>query len=159
MGRFAARNAPTDLSIASRRSATARFAGGVTRTLCIGLLFFVSSAAWAQPAMVPTQAGNTKNQQVAVLAGASVVTLTGGLHTRGHLYSLDAFCSAGTATLTITDGGTQIWSSVSGAVGTSVFTKAWNPSLTGTISANLVVTLGTCGGGNTGTLSVQADVF
>lgn len=122
----------------------------------LGLLFFSAAAAGAQPAFVPSQAGNTKNQQVTALAGSAVVTLTGAPRTRAHLYTLDAVCSAGTATVSVTDGGTTIWS---GLVTTTVFTKSWNPGLTGTLSSNLVITLTTCGGGNTGTLTVQADVY
>lgn len=122
-------------------------------------LLLCASAAWAQPAMVPSQAGNTKNQEVSALAGSATVTLTATNRTRARLYQIQARCSAGTAGITITDGGTQIWSTAATTVGTSIFNQAFQPGMAGGIGNALVITLTTCGGGNTGTLDVQADVF
>lgn len=88
---------------------------------------------------------------------AVTATIAPAAGTRAHLRQIAAFCSAGTAGLTVTDGGTTVWLTPATAVGTTLFTHQWNTGLSGTTGANIVVTLSTCGGGNTGTLSVQAD--
>lgn len=87
---------------------------------------------------------------------------------RGHLFSVSAHCSAGTAQLTVDDGGTshsinssgtQMWSSASGEVGTTTFKFQWFPGLAASPSNGILITLGACGAGNTGTLDVQGSVF
>jgi hypothetical protein len=126
--------------------------------LCLSLL--VPSAASAQPAVIPTQSTNSKNQEVTSGSAAAVsVTLTPSTQTRAKLYSVAARCSAGTAQLTVSDGGTQRWSSDTTFIGTTTKSLAWIPPLTGGVGSAVVVTLGTCGGGNTGVLDVQADIF
>ncbi len=130
-----------------------------TRLLALVGLLLAASTAWAQPAMVPTQAGNTKNQEVTSGSAAAVsVTLTATPRTRAHLYTLSARCSAATAGVTITDGGTTIWSSSAAFVGTTTVSATWNPGLTGLLGNNMVITLSSCAGG-VGTLDVQGDVF
>ena len=163
MVRSAVPSASTVLSMSSPGSRTARFAGGNTRSrialALVAALLFVSSTAWAQPAMVPTQAGNTKNQEVTSGSGAAVsVTLTATPRTRAHLYSWSARCGAATAGVTITDGGTTIWSSSAAFVGATTVSATWNPGLTGLLGNNMVITLSSCAGG-VGTLDVQGDVF
>jgi hypothetical protein len=90
---------------------------------------------------------------------AVVATLTPAAANRAHLYAVAAFCSAGSATLTILDGATPLWTAPAGTVTTTLFTATWPVGLTGTTGAAVTVTLSTCGVGNTGTLSVQADQF
>lgn len=86
---------------------------------------------------------------------------------RGHLFSVSAYCSAGTAQLTVKDGGTtnslnnggvQIWSSAPADVGTTSFKFQWNPGLSSSAGNGILVTLGACGAGNTGTLDIQGSV-
>lgn len=111
------------------------------------------------PANHPAQYGVNQNVQSASSTNAAVsVTIAAAANTRAYVYRVDARCSAGTATVTITDNGVTVWSTSTGAVSTTNATNQWNPPLTST-GANqaMVITLGTCGGGNTGTLIVQGD--
>ena len=123
-------------------------------------LWLAAAAAGAQPATIPTQAQNSKNQEVTSTANAAVsVTLTAPTGARAHLYGFAARCSAGTAAVTITDGGTTIWSSSAALISTTTTAVTWPLGLVGGRGQNLVVTLGACGGTALGTLSVQGDVF
>ncbi len=107
-----------------------------------------------------TQGATLFNTSATGAANTAVVaTVTGAVSTRTHLYGVTAFCSAGSASLIVADGVTTIWQTPAGAVGTGTFSSAWTVGLTATTAANIVVTLSTCGAGNTGTLSVQADRF
>jgi hypothetical protein len=99
------------------------------------------------------------NSETTALAGSASASLSGSSNKRVTVYSVSARCSAGSAGITITDGSTQIWSSGSSEVGTSTFKFQWNPGLSGRISLGVTVTLTTCGGGNTGTLDVQASQY
>jgi hypothetical protein len=88
---------------------------------------------------------------------------------RASLFKVSARCSAGSAQLTVTDGGTtntlagsgngQIYSTAATEVGTTTFRESWNPGLSSSPSTGLHITLGTCGAGNAGTLDVQGSVF
>lgn len=118
--------------------------------------FYPPGAAIPSTAQPP----NRKNSEVSSAANAAVsVTLTATTLTAGHLFNANARCSAGTAQLTVADGATQIWSSAATEVGTTSFPKSWIPGLASTNGNNLVITLGTCGVANTGTLDVQGSVF
>lgn len=111
------------------------------------------------PANHPAQYGANQNAQSTSGTNAAVsVTIAAAANTRAYVYRVTARCSAGTATLTITDNGTTVFSTASGAISTSNTTETWPVPLT-SVAANtaMVVTLGTCGGGNTGTLIVQGD--
>jgi hypothetical protein len=93
-------------------------------------------------------------------ATANVITLTGTANTRIHLYGFSASCSAGSATVAFTDGGTTVFSLPGAPVPatTSVFSYAPSVPYTSTgTNQNLVITIGSCGGGNTSTLNVLAD--
>ncbi len=125
--------------------------------LCLALS---AASAGAQPAVIPTQSANSKNQEVTSGANAAVsVTLTPSSQTRAKLYSAAGRCSAGSAQIIVTDGGTQKWSSDAAFIGTTTKSAAWIPPFTGLIGSAVVVTLGTCGGGNVGVLQVQEDIF
>jgi hypothetical protein len=103
---------------------------------------------------------NLQNQQVVSAANTAVsITLSAVQNVRHHVHGVEARCSAGTSGLTITDGGTTIWSTVATEVGVVNFTRQWRTALTGTTNSQVVVTLATCGVGNTGTLSINADRF
>lgn len=110
--------------------------------------------------VAPVQGGTLFNSQTTGAADTAVtVTIAAAASTRAHVYNVHGFCSAGTSTLTVTDGGTTIWGTTAGEVGTSRFEKRWEPGLTGATNSQVVITLATCGAGNTGTLHVQADRF
>jgi TRAP-type C4-dicarboxylate transport system substrate-binding protein len=134
----------------------------LVRLLLALLLVCLSAAsAGAQTLFVQTQSGNTANSSVTGLAATAVTKTLAATSSgaRAHLYSFSAFCSAGTSTVTVTDGGVQIWTSSAGWVPTTLISASWIPGLTGGFGKTMVITLASCGGGNTGTLNVQADIF
>jgi hypothetical protein len=113
----------------------------------------------------PTQGGGPNGSlfNSTTTGGANTVvtvTVTGAASTRIRSANVSAFCSAGTATLTLIDGGTTRWTSPTGAVGTALFTAnfAGTPFTAGT-GNNFVANLTACGAGNTGTVNVQASRF
>lgn len=115
------------------------------------------TSAWP---VAPVQGATLFNSQTTGAADTAVaVTIAAAASTRAHVYNTHVFCSTGTSTLTITDGGTTIWSTTAGEIGTARFEKRWEPGLTGATNSQVVITLGTCGAANTGTLHVQADRF
>lgn len=122
-----------------------------------GLPQATSPNAWG---VVPVQGPALFNSEVVSAANAAVSVVVAAVASqRVHLRRVDARCSAGTATLTVTDGATVIWSSIGAEVAAARFTQQWQPSVDTTTSAALTVTLGACGAANTGTLTVQADRF
>lgn len=139
-----------------------------TRTT-IFLLVAAVAVAIAQTNVIPTrrpepaalvQPANTFNSQTTGAANTAVtVTIAAANGQRGALYSLAARCSAGSASLTVRDGATDIFSTQSGAVTTSNFSQQWHTPLATSLNADLVITLSACGASNTGTLSVQASRF
>jgi hypothetical protein len=109
----------------------------------------------------PVQSGTLANSSVTGAADTAVVaTVAAAAGERGHVYSVSAFCAAaGTATLTIVDGATTIYQLPAAGVGITEKRVEWPVGLTGAVNSAVVVTLTTCGAGNTGTLTVQADRF
>lgn len=111
--------------------------------------------------------GAVTNQQAITLANtqttaaantAVVVTLTGVIGERWLLHGVDARCSAGTSGLTVeSPAGTTIWSTQAAQVTTTNFNHDWNTSLTANTGIGVVITLATCGVGNTGILIVQSS--
>jgi hypothetical protein len=80
---------------------------------------------------------------------------------RAHIYHVEARCNTAAATsgLTITDGGTTIWSTVATEViAANNFVRDFSTGLTGTTNSAVVITLAACTAG-TGTLIVQADKY
>lgn len=98
------------------------------------------------------------NQTTGVADTAVTATFTQQPGTQWRLISASAYCSAGTASLTVADGGTTIWSTPAGAVGTTLSTFNWTTPLM-FVGVAPTVTLGTCGAANTGTLIIQAARF
>lgn len=93
-----------------------------------------------------TSVANTANAvTVAAVAGQSV-----------RLAGLDYFTSAGTATLTIADGATTIFSGPASAARTLLLGF---PGLTGTAGNAMTITVGAAGVGNTSTLNVIATQY
>lgn len=139
--------------------------------LTLAILLWLVGMAWAGQSVscgigygpcinVTGQGSVISNSQTTGAANtAVVVTLAAVGQTSWRIQSVDAWCSAGTSSITITDGGTQIWSTVAAEVTTAHLRYTWPVSLTGQRSNAVVITLATCGVGNTGTLAVQADRF
>jgi len=111
----------------------------------------------AQP--TGAQPANTSNTEATAVNATVTTTLTIVGFQRAHLFMVNARCSAGTAQLVVADGATTIFSTAATEVGTTSFRVPWNPALAGSPGNNLVITLSTCGGANTGTLDVQGSVF
>lgn len=91
---------------------------------------------------------------------AVTVTIPAAGSVRAMLYSLEAQCSGtGTASVTVQDGATTIWTSKGANVPSApgVFRREWPVPLTGTTNTAMTITLGACGAGSTGTLQVQAS--
>jgi hypothetical protein len=132
---------------------------------CLCLLLFAlwvtSAPAWDQTS--PSQHGRSWDGLVISGTNAAVaVTITPQASERARVYSISGFCSSGSASVSITNGGSfsKGWVSSSTLIGTTSTGVAWTPApYYGDLGAVVVVTLGTCGGGNTGTLTVQADTF
>jgi hypothetical protein len=100
----------------------------------------------------------TFNSESTSAANSSVtVTIPSTTGFRVNLYSVSARCSAGSASLLVRDGGTQIWSTAGTEVSTTTFRFGWSPGLAGSLNNVMTITLTTCGAANTGTLDVQAS--
>ncbi len=124
---------------------------------------FFSTAVYSQDRVDSSQLSFTR--QAGTLLNSSDVsaantiltkTLTGVTNRYVHLYTVDVFCSAGTSTLTVDDGVTEIFSI---AVSTTQNRVSWATPLTASKSANMVVEVAACGAANTSTLIVQADQY
>ncbi len=92
---------------------------------------------------------------------AVVVTLAAAAGQRAHVYSVEGRCNtaANTSSITMTDGGTTVWSTaVAEVLAVSNFVRQWSTGFTGTTNSAVVITLAACAAG-TGTLIVQADRF
>ena len=101
------------------------------------------------------------SQTTGAVITAVTVTLTALVGIRSHVYSVEARCNtaANTSGLTITDGGTTIWSTVATEVlAANNFVRNWSPALTAATNSAVVITLAACAAG-TGTLIVQADKY
>lgn len=124
------------------------------------ILLLLVAPSWAQTPnpVVPAQREPYNSGVLTSAANTAVAhTMTGLANTRVRIMSFKASCSAGTATVTIADGATTIWSTVTGAIGTTDGGAIWFPALSLTAGNTGTVTLGTCGVGNVGKLTVQAD--
>ena len=98
-----------------------------------------------------------------VTSGAAspvTITLTGVSGLTVKIYAIDAFTSAGTSQITIKDAGTTRWLSPAAWVTTALTTRSWTPQpwVSNTPGNTVTVTAGSAGGGNTVTLSIQADI-
>jgi hypothetical protein len=109
-----------------------------------------------------TQGPNLFNSQTTGAATTAVTTtLTAVGSQRIHVYEVEGRCNtaANTSGITITDGGTTIWSTVATEVlAASNFVRTWPTGLTAATNSQVVITLAACAAG-TGTLIVQADKF
>lgn len=117
------------------------------------------------PVAGPVQAGSLLNSQTTGAVTTAVpITLAGIAGFRVHVYSVQARCgtAAATATVTMTDGGTTVWSDALTQVAlvtqNSLTRTPWNTGYTAGDGATVVITLGACSAG-AGTLIIQADQF
>ena len=94
---------------------------------------------------------------------AVTVTIAAAAGVRTHIYNVEGRCNtaAQTSGITITDGGTTIWSTVATEVlAANNFVRTWPVALTGTTNSAVVITLAACTGAvSTGTLIIQADRY
>lgn len=139
--------------------------GGATTALVTMVMDFEKSPGMAGGSGSATVAGllqpaNTLNTETASVANTAVTTSIAALPgKRVYLFAVAARCSAGTSTLTVKDGvgGTTIWDTAAGEVGTTTTKFSWMPGLASSLSLGMDITLATCGPGNTGTLIVQTS--
>lgn len=131
-------------------------------TIVVLTLVWISSA-FAFDVVAPSQHGRSWNGLAISAANTAVsLTITPQASERARLSGASAFCSGGSASLSVTNGGSfsRGWVSSPGLFGTNSGGIAWTPTpFTGDLGAALVVTLGACGGGNVGTLTIQADTY
>lgn len=98
------------------------------------------------------------NQTTGAANTAVTTTFTQGTGTAWRIVSIAAYCSAGSASLTITDASTTIWSTPAATITTTFVSFTWPVPLM-LVGAAPAVTLGACGAGNTGTLIIQGANF
>lgn len=122
-----------------------------------GTALDVSTPAGSSIGTSPTQRGTLFNtRSVSGVNAAVSTTITAATSERGHVYRIDARCSAGTAALEIeSPTGTVLWDRVAAASFDVTFPTGW----TSAVNTTITVELATCGAGNTGTLIVQADRY
>lgn len=143
-------------------------AGGASAgTMTINYVFIQPGAATAisGPHVQPITAGMPSNLNSETVSGtnaAAVKTINSGGF-RVHLYSVNARCSAGTAQLQVINvdlsGNTFLWTTGAAEVGTTSYHLQWDPGLATNWGDLMIVELTACGGGNVGTLDVQASQF
>lgn len=134
------------------------------RAVFLWLLLFAllsASSGEAQTPVSPSQRDVLENTQTTAAANtAVVVTLTGVAGQQHRIYGVSAYCSAGSSTITIAEATVTKFSMPAGTITTNITGVAWTPApLTAARGATVVITLSTCGGGNTGILNVVADRY
>ena len=121
------------------------------------------SGAWAFDAVGPTQAGLSSNTEVnSASNAATTIQIAAAVNQRARLYSLSARCQGGAAprsSVTVTNGGTAIWSTGAASVTTTNYEKSWAVPLMGSTNSALVVALAACGADSVGIMSIQADRY
>ncbi len=136
---------------------TLLFAAAIIATLSLAGYSLAQTRPDSSQLHYGAQTGTLLNSSDTTAADTAIVkTLTGVTNRQVHLYGLDVICSAGTSSVTVDDGATEVFSL---AVATTQERIRWEVPLTGTPGSDLVVTLATCGASNTGTLIIQADQY
>lgn len=138
----------------------------IVALLCIGVFGYGQAETYVcgvgpNPCIVSDVQGvGLFNTQTTGAANTAVaVTLTAAAGKRVVVHSIEARCgtAADTSGLTVTDGGTTIWSTGAAQVLAAVnFVAKWSPGLTAATNSQVVITLAACTVG-TGTLIVQAS--
>jgi len=120
----------------------------------LALLLLFASPAWGQTAAFPLN----KSVTSPVNQGVSIV-LTPLQNTQNvRVYDFSVRCSAGTATLTISDGATPI-RVYPNQITSSYRIGTFTVPLIATRGQTMTLALTSCGSGNTGALSVRADSY
>lgn len=121
------------------------------------------TGAWAFDTVGPTQAGLSSNTQVnSASNAATTIQIAAAANQRARLYSLSARCQGGAAprsSVTVTNGGTAIWSTGAASVSTTNYEKSWTVPLMGSVNSAMVVSIEPCGTDSVGILSIQADRY
>jgi hypothetical protein len=121
------------------------------------------SGALAFDQVGPAQAGFSSNTQVnSASNAATTIQIAAASNQRARLYSLSARCQGGAAprsSVTITNGGTAIWSTGAASVSTTNYEKTWTVPLMGSPNSAMVVAIAACGADSVGILSIQADRY
>jgi len=144
-------------------------------TLVVALILACAAPAYAQftgtwprdaagqsaPPTMHQQFGIASANTSTTGANNTAVTLTipAAASQRGKIHSVSAFCSSGSASISITDGGTTIFTTENTFVTTTIKSLTWIPALTGALNSAMVITLSTCGVGNAGTLNTEVDRY
>lgn len=139
--------------------------------MILSVLFGISQAhaqflgTWAKdrqgvPAPPSSYQPNPTNTSQTGAANTAVTQSLGATATqKWKIETVSAFCTAGAGQITITNSGVTVFSTDTAFVGSKLVSLTWVPALTGAISTGMVITLGSCGGGGSGTLNVAADLF
>ena len=128
----------------------------------VALCLFIPVLAFGQVAVTKTQGASVQNVSTTSAADTAITTSIAAVSgERVHLHAVSAYCSAGTSTLTIKNGvaGTTIFKTPAAFIATTVTGLAWTTPLDSSTGSGMDIVLGTCGGGNTGTLNIQADRY
>lgn len=134
--------------------------GGVSASnFSLDYVFATDPKGFLPASAQPPPASNSQATSGTDAAVTATLAASGTVYSRPYLYRVSARCSAGTSSVTVANGATTVWTTGAAEVGTTNSTFTWNPGLVGSANTNMTVTLATCGGGNTGTLMVQASVF
>lgn len=110
--------------------------------------------------VVPIQAGTRSNAVTNSAANTALnVTIAAAVGQQAHVYHVSAACTGGgTAFLNIMNGATTVEFLPVPSDPMKVV-KTWSTGMTGDVNTNFVINLSSCGVGNVGTLTVQADRF
>lgn len=125
-----------------------------------GGVFQGTAGADPWPTAGPVQRGTIQNSRLVSAANAAVsYTLAAAAAQSGHVYRIEARCSAGTSNLLLSIAAVTVWDTGATEVGVTNFVRDFPTAITGGANQAVVVTLATCGVGNTGTLMVQGDRY
>ena len=137
-------------------------ASGMNGNVVAAITTPASTASTTTAPVSPVEGSSLFNTNETSAAATAVTrSIAAVASTRVHLYGVSAYCSAGSATITVKDGvaGTTIWDAPAGFVGTVKTSLTWPTGLTSTTGNGMDVVCGSCGGAGTCTLQVQADRF
>ena len=118
------------------------------------------STAYGADIVTPSQHGTQANSFASGASTSAVsVTLTPPAAQRVRLYSFSAYCSAGQASASVVNStnARTLWLADAAYVTASLKQTNFQTPLTGPVGSTLVVTVASCGTGQMGNLSVQAD--
>jgi hypothetical protein len=116
-------------------------------------------AAYGFDTVGPTQAGTSRNQTASAI-GTNAVSITGVTNQRVRLYGFSGQCASGAASITITNGGTTIWSATGILTTTPTMFNFGGVPLMGSAGSTMAITASLCfNGGGASTLNIHADQY